>query len=132
MLKNISVSNNLKVSRKEYVTWKYAIPNLYSLSYIHYLLYQKKSSKETKPDPEKLPLETAAVPSLLWIAGRAGQALLRAPYQRYGRIKPKPAVVRPMGCHRNEHRVTRCRKIYGLDKDLVVHCPSMQKFGCNF
>lgn len=44
--------------------------------------------KETKPNPAKLPLETVAVPSLFWIAvtlGRAGEVLLRAPYQRSGR-----------------------------------------------
>lgn len=70
--KNISVINNLKVSRKEYVTWKYAISNLYSFSYIHYLLHGKKNTEETKPKPEKLPLETGVVASLFWIAVTLG------------------------------------------------------------
>lgn len=132
--KNISVSNNLKVSRKEYVTWKYAISNLYSFSYIHYLLYGKKNTRKTKPNLVKLPLETGAVPSLFWIAvtlGGQDRFCWGLPTKGVEE-KHKTAVVRPMACRRNKHMVSSNRKIYGLDKDLMVHCPSMQRFGCNF
>lgn len=95
----------------------------------------EKNAKETKPEPEKTLFGNCSS-SFSFLdscpSGRAGQVLLSAPYQRCGRIKPKTAVVRPVGCHRNEHRVARQGKNYGLDKDLMVHCPSMQRFGRNF
>lgn len=123
------------MSRKEYVTWKYAISNLCSFSYMNYLLDGKKNYKGDKTKHWKTPFGKGSS-SFSFLdschTGREGQVLLSAPYQRQGRIKPKTAVVRPMGSHRNEHRVTWWRKIDGLDKDLMVHCPSVQRFGCNF
>lgn len=105
-------------------------------SLIYIICCMEKKYKEDKTKPCKTPFGNWSS-SFSFLdschTGRAGQILLGAPYQRCGRKTQNSCCeAHGMPHNRNKHMVSSHRKIYGLDKDLMVHCPSMQRFGCNF
>lgn len=139
MPKNISVSNNLKLSRKEYVTWKDAISNSIFFFLCTLLLSAMlKNTKEAKPKSEKLPLKVGAVSSPFWITViLGGQDRFCWGLPTKGVEETKTLATKQLwwvpwdgiGTHIRQHVAENSN---GLDNELMMHCPSTQWFWCNF
>lgn len=139
MLNNISVSSSLKLSRKEYVSWKGAVCNSLFFS-LHTLLLSAvlENTKETRAKPETLPFKAGVVSSPFWIAAvLGGQDTFSWELPVKGVKETNTLATKQLwwvpqagrGAHTGQRGAA---KRSGLDNEPTTHGPSVQWFWCNF